>query len=1109
MMRLAFWNIQGFNTPLKQVNVCKLLRKHRVHIFAVIECRMQGSKVDQLMHRRMPGWKQFNNFELYQPGRIITFWDPMIMDVQLLDKCEQAIHLLVNCKVTSTTFLLTVIYGFNSLVGRRNLWDFLIRRQPADQQPWLIMGDFNSMLYEDDKLNGNAVSAYETRDFLNCILSTGFSDVASVGERYTWTNREVWSKLDRVMVNNQWDQRINAHFLPFHEVSDHVPCLVNIGEGNQNRRPSFKYFDMWADHQDFHNVVHQTWNTSLYGTFQYRVCKKLKALKAPLKELNRQHFQHISARVETAQGKLQQLMAALQEEPSNRQLQSEVKEQRRDTIRLAEAERKYLFQKLKCKYLLEADRNTKLFHALVKRKAKMHCIPAITREDGTLTHAESEVGDEFRKYYTHLLGTSSDGQQLQQDVFNLGQNITAEQSVLLTLPITSDLVRKTLLTIANDKSPGPDGFTAGFFKSAWHIVGEEITMAVQEFFATGKLLKQLNHTMVALIPKSKHANMLGDYRPISCCNVLYKLISKILASRFAQVLPNIIDEAQSAFVSDRSMIENIHLAQELMKGYNRKRISPRCLIKVDFRKAYDSVDWQFLRQVLIGMRFPELFVTWTMECVTTASYSIRVNGDSYGFFPGRKGLRQGDPISPYLFVLCMEYFTRLMKRYTADHPFNYHPRCGNLKITHLSYADDLMIFTRGDAPSVKQVWDCLTEFGRMSGLEANNHKTHIFMAGIPTQDQQEILSITQVQQGELPIRYLGVPLAGEGLRVQHYAPLIAKVAEQISMWSAASLSHAGRLELIKSVLQGIHCFWLSVLPVPAGVIDRVIGMCRKFLWNNGKPMIAWKQLVMPKQEGGLGLRDLSAWNKALLTKVLWKIQHKKDTLWVRWMHHIYLQRTDIWNLITHRDQSPLLRSLITIRDICILKEGGPQEARQKIEAWRYEDLASQAYHYFRHHEPAVAWYTVVWNSYIPPKYSFTMWQAIKGRLLTRDQLGFLDIDQSCGLCGHPQETTPHLYFRCSFSRQLWTRIAGWSGIGTRDMDLQEIIRRIKRHARGTTWPSRKRRIAFACTIYYIWLTRNRLYFEHLQPNVDDIVMRIKTQVYKIGYHLYPNVSILY
>jgi len=156
-------------------------------------------------------------------------------------------------------------------------------------------------------------------------------------------------------------------------------------------------------------------------------------------------------------------------------------------------------------------------------------------------------------------------------------------------------IKEALFDIEDDKALGPDGYSACFFKKAWSIVGDQFCQAILEFFSSGNLLKQINHLAIVLIPKSSHAKSVGDYRPIACCNVIYKVISRILASRLAPLLGSVIDKAQSAFIHGRSLAENVQLAQELLRKHARKRISPRCLIKVDLHKAYDSISWQFLQ----------------------------------------------------------------------------------------------------------------------------------------------------------------------------------------------------------------------------------------------------------------------------------------------------------------------------------------------------------------------------------------------------------------------------------------------------------------------------------------------------------------------------------
>lgn len=146
----------------------------------------------------------------------------------------------------------------------------------------------------------------------------------------------------------------------------------------------------------------------------------------------------------------------------------------------------------------------------------------------------------------------------------------------------------------------------------------------------------------------------------------------------------------------RRIFDNIILSHELVKGYKRKQVSPRCMIKVGIKKAYNSVEWPFLQQMMEEMNFPQRFVGWVMKCLTSVIYRVRVNGEITSPFQARKGIRQGDPISPYLFVLCMEYLDRCLRVLEREKEFHYHPRCRRLGLIHICFADDLLIFARGD-----------------------------------------------------------------------------------------------------------------------------------------------------------------------------------------------------------------------------------------------------------------------------------------------------------------------------------------------------------------------------------------------------------------------------
>lgn len=171
------------------------------------------------------------------------------------------------------------------------------------------------------------------------------------------------------------------------------------------------------------------------------------------------------------------------------------------------------------------------------------------------------------------------------------------------------------------------------------MIGEEVSSAVAEFFSSGTLLKQWNATTLVLIPKIQNASKVSDFRPISCLNTLYKVISRVLASRLKSLLPYVISHHQSAFLACRQLSENVLLASEIVQGYSRKNIQPSEMLKVDLRKAFDSVRWDFVLSTLTAIGIPEKFIGWIRECICSPTFSVSVNDTTDGFFKSSRGLR--------------------------------------------------------------------------------------------------------------------------------------------------------------------------------------------------------------------------------------------------------------------------------------------------------------------------------------------------------------------------------------------------------------------------------------------------------------------------------------
>lgn len=178
------------------------------------------------------------------------------------------------------------------------------------------------------------------------------------------------------------------------------------------------------------------------------------------------------------------------------------------------------------------------------------------------------------------------------------------------------------------------------------------------------------------------------------------MISKVLCSRLKESLPNIISPSQSAFIEERSIVQNILICHDLVRLYNRKATTSSCLIKIDLKKAYDSVEWVFVKEIMMALNYHTTFIQWVMECITTTSYSLEINGGLYGNIEGKRGLRQGAPISPLIFVICMEYLARIMEMVGQQQGFAYHPKCKSLGLNHLCFRDDVLLFCKGEPHAV-------------------------------------------------------------------------------------------------------------------------------------------------------------------------------------------------------------------------------------------------------------------------------------------------------------------------------------------------------------------------------------------------------------------------
>jgi len=276
------------------------------------------------------------------------------------------------------------------------------------------------------------------------------------------------------------------------------------------------------------------------------------------------------------------------------------------------------------------------------------------------------------------------------------------------------------------KAPSPYGFNGIFYQQSWDILKFDLFQLVQNFFHTGTLDPHLNQTHISLIPKVKNPEIISQFRPISLCNFSYKIISKILANRLKKWLPIIIEPEQSTFVQGKQIQDNIFIVQEVLHQLHitKRKKKYQAILKLDMQKAYDRIEWDFLQNCMLKMGFCAKWVSLTMQCISMVSFSVKINGEPTPFFSSSRGLRQGDPLSPYLFILISNVLTWLMKKAIAE---------GNIKgiqlnkfcptLSHLLFADDVIFFLDGTIVECQNLAHILNQYYYASGQAVNLNKS--------------------------------------------------------------------------------------------------------------------------------------------------------------------------------------------------------------------------------------------------------------------------------------------------------------------------------------------------------------------------------------------------
>ncbi|GLU16530.1 hypothetical protein SLE2022_329610 [Rubroshorea leprosula] len=724
-MKVLSFNVRGLGNMVKRRELGRLVREEKPNLLFLQETKLEG--VEEWLCKKLWYSDDFDwnmKSSVGASGGLICMWDKSLF-VKLGEFTGDGyLGIKGQWGVKKEVCFFVNIYAPNDRKKKAALWDELRQRIVEEGGRWMLAGDFNAVRSMDER-RGKTGESVDMKDFDLFIETAGLVDSKLINGKFTWYRPDgtAMSRLDRILMTVEMS-RMGGEWVQQglkRNISDHCAIVLKTRTTDWGPKP-FRVLDAWQHHPEFRKVVEDKWNELVVDGFAgYKCIQKLKMLKQFLKSWNQDVFRDLETQFQRAASTVAELdmkneEVALEEEELEERWQGF--QALWDIMRKRESIWK---QKSRSNWAKWGDANSRYFHQIANGRKAHNNIVGISC-DGRWIEEPEVIKREVVGYFRRVFANDSRNRPKPAGIgFKM---ISQEMTAWLERPFSTEEIEEGLKSCEGTKAPGPDGYNFSFIKYAWGCMKEDFLRFFEEFHQNGRLVKGLNSSFLTLIPKKMNPMELKDFRPISLVGCVYKLLAKVLANRLRVVMPEIISDSQSAFLGGRQLVDSVLVLNEVVEEVKQRK-QQAFIFKADFEKAYDCVDWSYLDWMMSRFGFGGKWRRWIRECLSTARVSVLVNGSPTEEFAMGKGLRQGDPLSPFLFLMVAEGLHGLVKK-AEEEGLLQGIMVGNngLAISLLQFADDTVILANSE--SIFTVKTILRWFELMSGLRINYGKSSLW-----------------------------------------------------------------------------------------------------------------------------------------------------------------------------------------------------------------------------------------------------------------------------------------------------------------------------------------------------------------------------------------------